>query len=109
VISRIRDALGSFTGSILGLAIIAALIALPVFIVLWIGVALGVPWASVAQAQIAIWVVDAGAAANALLPAWAWFAILGLLWLAFLDVHVRALVRDELSKHLKADNERGQR
>jgi hypothetical protein len=100
VIARIRDALGSFTGSMLGLAIIAALIGLPVFVVLWIGTALGVPWAIEAQARIVIWTSDAFASANELLPAWAWFAMISLFWLAFLDVHVRALVRDELSKHL---------
>jgi hypothetical protein len=100
VIAKIRDALGSFTGSMLGLAIIIAIAALPAFVVLWIGTALGVPWAIAAQVRVAIWTSDAFALANELLPAWAWFVMIGLFWLAFLDVHVRALVRDELSKHL---------
>jgi hypothetical protein len=106
VINRIRDALGSFAGSILGLAIIAALIVLPVFVVLWTGSALGVPWAIAAQYRLAVGLDAAITAANTVLPAWAWFAIIALLWLAFIDVHVRYLVRDELSKHLKAHNER---
>jgi hypothetical protein len=106
VINRIRDALGSFAGSILGLGITAALILLPVFVVLWIGSALGVPWAIAVQFRLSVW-LDAGlAAADRLLPAWTWFAMIGLLWLAFLDVHVRWLVRDELSKQLKALSER---
>jgi len=104
MIARIREALGSFTGSILGLAILAALIMLPVFVVLWIGTALGVPWAIAAQVRFAIWTTDAFAAANELLPAWAWFVMFTLLWLAFLDVQVRWLVRDELSKRLNADH-----
>jgi hypothetical protein len=109
VISRIRDALGSLTGSLLGVLIIGAIAALPVFVVLWVGSALGVGWTIRTQAWLAIWIADAFAAANSFLPPWAWFTMFTLAWLAFLDVHVRALVRDELSKHLKADNERGQR
>jgi hypothetical protein len=102
VIARIKDALGWVTGSMLGVGIIAALVLLPVFVVLWTASALGVPWAIALQLRLSIWVVAAFAAANRLLPAWAWFAIIALLWLAFLDVHVRWLVRDELSKQLKA-------
>jgi hypothetical protein len=107
VITRIKAALGWLAGSVLGLAIIVAIVLLPVCVVLWIGSALGVPWAGATQARIAIWLTDAFALANELLPAWAWFGVLMLLWLAFLDVHVRALVRDECSKYLKAQNERG--
>jgi hypothetical protein len=100
VITRIKAALGWLAGSLLGLAIIVAIVLLPVFVVLWIGSALGVPWAGATQARIAIWLTDAFALADELLPAWAWFGVLMLLWLAFLDVHVRALVRNELAKHL---------
>jgi hypothetical protein len=100
VIARIKAALGWLAGSLLGLAIIVAIVLLPVFVVLWIGSALGVPWAGATQARIAIWLTDAFALADELLPAWAWFAVLMLLSLAFLDVHVRALVRDELAKRL---------
>jgi hypothetical protein len=105
VISKIRDALGSFTGSLLGLAIIAAFVLLPVVAVLWIGSALGVPWALDVQVWIVIWLSAAFTTVDGLLPAWAWFGMIALLWLAFLDVHVRWLVRDELSKR-KALNER---
>lgn len=106
MITKIKAALGSLVGSILGLAIIAALVVLPVFVILWIGSALGVPWAIAAQFRLAVWLESAIAGANAILPAWAWFAMLTLFWLSFLDVHVRWLVRDELSKQLKALNER---
>lgn len=105
MITKIKAALGSLVGSILGLAIIAALAVLPVFVVLWIASALGVPWALAVQFRVAVWLEAAVAGANAVLPAWAWFAMLTLFWLSFLDVHVRWLVRDELSKQLKALNE----
>jgi len=108
VIAKIKAALGWLTGSMLGAAIIAALIFLPVFVLLWIASALGVPWAVAVQLRLTIWLDAALAAANTVLPAWAWFAIIALLWLAFLDVHVRWLVRDELSKHLKAQNTQGE-
>jgi hypothetical protein len=106
VISRIKAALGWLAGSLLGVAIILAIVILPVVVVLWIGSALGAPWAIEVQLRLSIWLEVAIATANRLLPAWAWFAMIGLLWLAFLDVHVRWLVRDELSKQLKALNER---
>ena len=95
---KLMDALGWLAGSILGLTIIAAVAVLPVFVVLWIGSALGIPWAIATQFRLAVWLDALVAGANATLPAWAWFAVIGLLWLAFLDVHVRWLVRDELSK-----------
>ncbi len=102
---RIRDALGWLTGSALAVLILAAIVALPVFVVLWLGIALGVEDAVIIHARIAIWVVDAFEAANGLLPAWAWFAVIGCAWLAFLDVHVRWLVRDELAKQKAPDKE----
>jgi hypothetical protein len=98
VIHKIREALGSFTGAILAGLIILALMALPVLVVLWIGIALGVPDAAVMHARITAGIIVAFDAANSLLPAWAWFAVIGCSWLAFLDVHVRWLVRDELAK-----------
>jgi hypothetical protein len=98
VIAKIKAALGSWTGSLLGVAIITAFALLPVIAVLWIASALGVPWALDAQVWIIIWLSNAYSFAHELLPAWAWFAMLTLLWLAFLDVHVRWLVRDELAK-----------
>jgi hypothetical protein len=107
MIAKIREALGWLTGSLLGVAIIAAFVLLPVCVVLWIGSALGVPWAIEAQVRVYVWVRAAHAAATDLLPPWAWFWMLTLLWLSFLDVHVRGLVRDELSKQLKAQDERG--
>lgn len=94
----IKRALGSFTGSLLGVVIILAIVALPIAIVLWIGSALGVEWAIAVQVRIYVWARDAVAFATDLLPAWAWFIMFTLGWLAFLDVHVRTLVRDELSK-----------
>jgi hypothetical protein len=103
---RLKAALGWMAGSMLGVGIIAALVLLPVFVVLWIGSALGVPWALAVQYRLAVWLEAAIVAANTVLPAWAWFGIIALLWLAFLDVHVRWLVRDELSKHRKTLNER---
>jgi hypothetical protein len=106
VITRIRDALGSLTGSLLGVLIIGAIAVAPVLVVLWIGAALELAWAIRTQARVAIWLSDAFTAANEFLPAWAWFIMFTLAWLAFLDVHVRALVREELSKQLKAHNER---
>lgn len=106
MIHRIRDALGWLTGSFLGVLVIVALVMLPVMVVLWIGGALGVGWALVAQLRIAMWVADVFATANELLPPWGWFAMITLLWLAFLDVHVRGLVRDEFSKQLKSFRER---
>lgn len=99
VIRRIRDALGWLTGSLLGVLVIVSLFALPVSLVLWIGVALGVGWAIRAQVSVVIWLSNLFAAANDLLPAWVWFILFTLCWLAFLDVHVRGLVRDELAKH----------
>lgn len=102
---NVIGALGWLTGSMLGIAIIAAIAVLPLFVVLWIGLALGVPWAIAAQVRLTIWLSAAAAALDDLLPAWAWFGVIALLWLAFLDVHVRWLVRDELSKQ-KALNER---
>jgi hypothetical protein len=102
VIDRVVETLGRLTRSLLGVAIIGALVALPVCVVLWIGTALGAPWAIAAQVWFAIWIADAFAAANELLPAWAWFATITVLWLAFLDVQVRWLVRDELAKHRAA-------
>lgn len=106
MLRRIRDALGWLTGSLLGCLIIAALVASPGLVVLWIGGALGVPWALTAQARVYIWITDLFTAANALLPAWAWFMMFTLAWLAFLDVFVRGLVRDEFSKQLKTFRER---
>jgi hypothetical protein len=35
------------------------------------------------------------------MPGWAWFGMIALCWLAFIDVHVRGVVRDELAKYLK--------
>lgn len=98
MIDRIKAALGWLAGSLLAGAIILGLAALPVAVVLWIGSALGVPWADEAQLRLVIWTSAALVLADRLLPGWAWFAILALLWLAFLDLHVRWLVRDELSK-----------
>lgn len=103
---RLRDALGWLTGSLLGVLILVAMAALPVFAVLWIGGALGVPWALTAQARVYLWLADFFTAANGLLPPWAWFIMFTLGWLAFLDLHVRALVREEFSKHLKTFRER---
>lgn len=103
---KIRDALGRLTGSLLGVLVIGAVAALPVVLVLWIGSALGADWAIVAQARVVIWLSNAFAAANDFLPPWAWFIMFTLSWLAFLDVHVRWLVRDEFSKQLKALRER---
>ena len=97
---KIRETLGSLTGSLLGILIIGAIAALPVVVVLWIGSVLGVRWAIVTQARVVMVVADVFAAANDFLPPWAWFIMFTLCWLAFLDVHVRALVREELSKHL---------
>jgi hypothetical protein len=105
VITAIKTALGWLAGSILGLVILIALIVFPVFVVLWIGVAMGVPAAIAVQVQLVIWLSAVATALDGLLPAWGWFAILAMLWLAFLDVHVRWLVRDEFSKQ-KAQNER---
>jgi hypothetical protein len=105
MIAKVKAALGWLAGSILGLGIILAIVVLPVFIVLWIGLALGVPWAIALQVRLTIWLSSATAALDGLMPAWAWFGALALLWLAFLDVQVRWLVRDELSKQ-KALNER---
>jgi hypothetical protein len=106
VITKIKAALGWLVGSILGLAIIITLIALPVFVVMWAAVALGVPWAITAQLTIAMWIGVVAETANQLLPAWAWFGLTALLWLAFLDVHVRWLVRDEFAKQVQALSER---
>lgn len=106
MIARIKAALGWLAGSLLGLGIIAAIVLLPVAVVLWIGTALGVPWAIAVQVSVYLWVRAAHAAATDLLPPWAWFWMLTLLWLSFLDVHVRGLVRDELAKQLKSLNER---
>lgn len=103
---KITHALGSLTGSLLGVAIIAAFVLLPVAVVLWIGSALHIPWAISTQVRVYLWARAAHDAANDLLPPWAWFWMLTLLWLSFLDVHVRSLVRQELSKQLKALNER---
>jgi hypothetical protein len=108
VIARIKAALGWLTGSMLGAAIIAAFVLLPVFVVLWIASALNVPWAIDTQVRVYLWVRAAHAAATDLLPPWAWFWMLTLLWLSFLDVHVRGLVQKELSKQLKALDERGE-
>jgi hypothetical protein len=105
---KLANALGSLAGSLLGVAIIAAFVLLPVCVVLWIGSALGVPWAIDTQVRVYVLVRAAHAAANDLLPPWAWFWLLTLLWLSFLDVHVRGLVRQELSKQLKALDERGE-
>lgn len=105
MIARIKDALGSVAGSLLGILILVAIAALPVFVVLWIGSALGAPWAIDAQVRVAVGLSTLAAAATELLPAWAWFILVSLLWLAFLDVQVRALVRDEIAKYLTA-NER---
>ena len=106
MIRRIRDALGWLTGSFLGVLVIVAVVALPVLTVLWIGVALGVPLAIRAQVSLYLAVASLFDALNTLLPPWAWFLMLMLLWLAFLDLHVRGLVRDEFSKQLKAFRER---
>jgi hypothetical protein len=106
VIARLKAALGWLTGSLLGVCVIAAIAALPIVIVLWVGVALGVDWAITAQVRVVIWLSNAVAAANDFLPPWAWFMMITLSWLAFLDVHVRGLVRDEFSKQLKAVRER---
>lgn len=106
MIRKIRDALGWLTGSLLGVAIIAAFVLLPVFVVLWIASALHVPWALDARIRVVFVLAAAVDLANALLPPWAWFVVITLLWLAFLDVHVRGLVRDELSKQLKALDKR---
>lgn len=99
MINRIRDALGWLTGSALAVLIIAALVTLPFWLVLWLGMALGVREATGMHTRVMIWISDAFDAANGLLPAWAWFAVIACAWLAFLDVHVRWLVRDELAKH----------
>jgi hypothetical protein len=106
VIPRIRDALGWVTGSLLAGVIIAAIVTLPVFVVLWLGIALGVRDAVVMHARITVWIGEAFSVLDGLLPAWAWFAVLGCGWLAFLDLHVRWLVRDELVKRTKAPNEK---
>lgn len=106
MIHRIRDALGSLTGTLLGVAIMASFALLPVVAVLWIASALGVPWAIDVKIRVLLALAAAVDTATLLLPAPAWFVILTLLWLAFLDVHVRWLVRDELSKHTKATDER---
>jgi hypothetical protein len=106
VIAKIKAALGRLAGSLLGVAIITAFVLLPVVAVLWIASALGVPWALDVQVWMVIWLAAVFRAADELLPAWAWFAMITLLWLAFLDVHVRYLVRDELSKHRKALNDK---
>jgi hypothetical protein len=106
MIRSIRDALGRWMGSFLGLLIIAAFAALPVMGVLWVGAALGQRWAIGPQASIAIWLSDAFAAANDFLPAWMWFTVITLLWLSFLNVHVRGIVRDELVKHRDTHDER---
>jgi hypothetical protein len=98
VIATIKAALGRLAGSLLGLAIIGAFVLLPVSVVLWIGVALGVPWAITAQVRVVLALAAARDLATTLLPAWIWFVVITLLWLAFLDVHVRWLVRDELAK-----------
>jgi hypothetical protein len=101
MIAKIAAGLGWVSGSLLGLAIIISLTLLPVFVVLWIATALDVPWAGDVQMRIAAWGAAVLTAADRLLPAWAWFALIGLLWLSFLDLHVRWLVRDELSKSRK--------
>jgi hypothetical protein len=98
VVNKIRDALGSLTGAVLAGLIILALMALPVLVVLWIGIALGVPDAAVMHARVTAGIIVAFDAANSLLPTWAWFGVIACSWLAFLDVHVRWLVRDELAK-----------
>lgn len=106
MLRRVRHALGSLAGSLLGVAIIGACGLLPVCLVLWIASALGVPWAITVQVRVLVAVAAALDLANALLPAWMWFALITLLWLAFLDVFVRGLVRDEFSKQLKSFRER---
>lgn len=106
MLRRVRDALGWLTGSLLGVLVIAALAIAPVILVLWAGVALGVPWASVAQLRLYLGAAALFNALDRLLPPWAWFIMFTLAWLAFLDLHVRWLVREEFSK-LKALNERG--
>ena len=105
---KLANALGSLAGSLLGVAIIAAFVLLPVCVVLWIGSALGVPWAIATQVRVYLWVRAAHAAATDLLPPWAWCAMITLLWLSFLDVHVRGLVHKELAKQLKALDDKGE-
>lgn len=100
MIRRIRDALGWLTGSLLGVLAIGAVVLLPLLLVLWIGVALGVHWAIALHVRLYLAVAAFFDTLNDLLPPWAWFAMITLAWLAFLDVHVRGLVRDELSKHV---------
>jgi hypothetical protein len=106
VINRIRDALGSLTGSLLGILVIGAIAAAPALVLLWIGVALEIDWAIAAQVRVVILVSDAFTTAHEFLPAWAWFIMFTLAWLAFLDVHVRALVREEVSKYLKGTDKK---
>lgn len=103
---RIRDTLGWLTGSFLGILAIGAVMLLPLLLVLWTSVALGVPWAITTQVRLYLAVAAFFDTLNDLLPAWAWFAMITLAWLAFLDLHVRWLVRDEFSKHLKSFRER---
>lgn len=105
MLRRVRDALGWLTGSLLGVLVIAALAMLPVMVVLWVGIALGVPWASAAQMRLYLGVARLFDALDRLLPPWAWFIMFTLAWLAFLDTFVRGLVREEFSK-LKALSER---
>jgi hypothetical protein len=109
VINRIRDTLGALTGSLLGVLIIGAFAAAPMLAILWIGVALEIDWAIKTQARVVIGVADAFDAANDLLPPWAWFIMFTLAWLAFLDVHVRGLVRDELAKQQQLAEKRRER
>lgn len=106
MIAKIRDALGWLTGSLLAGLIIAAIAALPIVVILWIGIALGVRDAAVMHARLIAWIAQVFELLNGLLPAWAWFVVIGCGWLAFLDVHVRWLVRDELGKQLKALSEK---
>jgi hypothetical protein len=101
VITRVKAALGWLAGSLLGLAIIVTIALLPVCVVLWIASALGLQWAIATQVRVYVWVRAAHETAIDMLPSWAWFWMLTLLWLAFLDAQVRWLVRDELSKRSK--------
>jgi hypothetical protein len=101
VIHRIRDALGWLTGWVLVLLIIGALASLPIVAMLWIAVALGIRDAAMILAHIELRMEAIFAAADRLMPGWAWFGMIALCWLAFIDVHVRGVVRDELAKYLK--------
>lgn len=106
MLRRVRDSLGWLTGSFLGVLVIVSLVAMPLLTVLWVGVALGVPAAITAQVGLYLAIASVFDTLNDLLPPWAWFIMFTLLWLAFLDVHVRGLVRDEFSQQLKSFRER---